>query len=148
MKNLCSGLLAATLLCGRVSAAEPAVTTPSQQEVRAALTEHGWDITQDAAGKLVAERLWVNQGGTTGFHVVNSVNTFEPLEIYLQADGKSHPAGSAYASLRTYGRLNKSYLLYPEHAFRDPKLTQEYRDIVAEAKAHTATESARKVAMR
>ncbi|MBE7212100.1 MAG: hypothetical protein INR65_13850 [Gluconacetobacter diazotrophicus] len=154
MKNLRLGLIAAvTLSFGVARAAEPPAAAPERaasyrQEVRTALTERGWSITGDEAGKLTAERLYINPGDTTGIRIAGTINTYARLQIYLQADGKGHPANSAYASYCFYGTPNKAYLVYPPLALRDPKLTQEYRDIVAEARAHAAAGTSGKIAMK
>ena len=122
-----------------------------QQGVRAALRERGWSITQEAEGKLTAERLKTDQGGTTGFHLYGSLNNYARLQINFRADGKNHTTSSAYASLCVYGPLNtnrKEYLEYPPLALRDPKLTQEYRDVLAEAETHLGVGTSGKIAMK
>ena len=144
MTNTFLGLFAAAALCSGVArAVEPSASaqdraTLYQQEVRGALRERGWDITQDCSGKLVAERLYTDANGTTNLRFAGTLNTYARLQIYFEADGNNRPTSSAYASYCFYGRLNKAYLAYPPLALHDPKLTQEYRDILAEANSHVA----------
>ena len=110
-----------------------------QQNVREALTERGWSITQNEAGKLTAERLRIPGPGD---FVLNSDNSYARLKIDFRADGKSHTVSSARASLCIYAQHSshhdRSWMIYPPLALRDPKLAQEYRDILAEADAHLA----------
>ena len=58
------------------------------------------------------------------------------------ADGKNHTVSSARASLCIYEPLSSyhdsSFMAYPPLALHDPKLTQEYRDILAEVDSHVA----------
>ena len=153
MKNICLGLLTVLALSANAARAAESPDAASdrkayQQEVRAALVERGWGITQDEAGQLTAERLYIKPDATAGVRIAGTINTYAHLQIYLQADGKGHPAGSAYASYCFYGTPNKAYLVYPPLALRDPKLHQEYREIVAEAKSRLAVGGANKVALR
>ncbi len=112
------------------------------------MTARGWGITQDETGKLVAERLKIDSDGTTGIRVAGSLNSYAHLEIDFRADRRNPAVSAAYASLRIYGPLNKSSLLYPPLALRDPKLTREYHDIMAEAQAHLAADHSDKIALR
>ena len=153
MKNTCLGLFAAAALSASLArAAEPSAATPDrttyQQEVRAALVERGWAITQDRAGQLTAERLYIKQNGTPGPRYAGTINTYARLQIYLQADDKGHPAGAAYASYCLYNDPNKSYLVFPPTALHDPVLHREYQGIVAEAKTHLTAGGSNKVALK
>ncbi len=150
MRNLTIGLFAAaTLFTGAVRATEPSVaqdrTTLYQREVRAALHERGWTITQDEAGKLTAERRWINRNGTSTFVGADDINRYARLQIDFRADDKNHHvAASARASLCYYQSFRSDqaggYTLYPPSPLRDPKLTQEYHEILADADAHTAAD--------
>ena len=144
MRNTCFGLVASVvLLSGVARGAEPSATaqdraTLYQREVRAALTERHWNITQDEPGKLTAERLELDQRGTGGLLFVGGVDTYARLQISFRADSKTHTSGAAYASLCIYAPDQHSRTTYPPLALRDPRLTREYRDIVAESESRLA----------
>ncbi len=153
MKNTRLGfIVAVALFSGLASAAEPPTAAPDratyQQEVRAALVERGWEVTQDRADKLTAERLYIKQNGTPGPRYAGTLNTYARLQIYLQADDKGHSAGAAYASYCYYEHPNKDTLVFPPTALHDPKLRREYQEIVAQAKSHLAAGGANKVALK
>ena len=146
MRNTLFGLFAAAILCSGVaraselSASAQDGTALYQREVRSALTKRDWRITQDETGKLTAERRRIPGLGTGDF-VLADDNTYVRLMIDFRADGKNHTISSARASLIIYEPLSSSkvgFTAYPPLALRDPKLTQEYRDILAEADSHLA----------
>lgn len=139
MRNTFFSLLAATtLFTGVTRGAEPSAAAQNravrfQREVRAALTKNGWHITEDDAGQLTAERLLI-QSGVVG--IVSSDTTFAHLAIRFRADTESHTASAATAAryIREYPDSPRvGRLVYSPLALRDPKLTQEYHDILAEA---------------
>ncbi len=145
MRSTFFGLLTVvTFFSGVIHAAEPLPTADTraalyQREVRAALTKHLWRITQDDAGKLTAERLMLHAGGTSG--VIGGNNQFAHLAINFRADGKHHTVSTAAASLYIYEQRESTevgILIFPPLALRDPKLTQEYLDILAEAESRLA----------
>ena len=146
---------AATLLTGTIRAVEPSTAAQDravryQREVRTALVERGWRITRDEAGKLTAERRRKIQEGTSEFLIGENVDARARLEISFRADGTNRAVPSARASLCYYNALtpdNVGQTIYPPFALRDPKLTREYRDILAEADSHLA-DGSRKVAMK
>lgn len=165
MRTILSGLFAAAaLFSGAVRAAEPATAAQEhaalyQREVRAALSKRGWSITRDEAGKLSAERRKKAPDGTNEFLIGERVDPRVHLDIAFRADGKEHTVAAARASLCYYNAFtpnNVGQTIYPPFALRDPKLTQEYRDILAEVdarlgtghRAHAAAEAGGKVAMK
>lgn len=163
MRNTIYGLFAAAaLVSGTARGAEPSPAARDhanlyQREVRTALTQHGWNITQDEAGKLTAEHRWIPRNGATGFVLADQTqSTYARLQIDFQADGKDHTNAAARASLCFHDSPSSprvGFEVYPPLALRDPKLTQEYLDILAEADSHLTAGrhgigDARKVAMK
>ena len=163
MRFALSGLFAAAaLFAGAARGAEPASAAQTraslyQREVRLALARHGWSITRDEAGKFTAEHRWIPRNGATGFVIADQgQSTFARLQIGFQPDGKDHTNAAARASLCIYSSPSvpeATYLAYPPLALRDPKLTQEYLDILAEADSrltasHQPTIDSKKVAVR
>ena len=146
MKRTILGLFAAAaLFSGVARAAEPSTAAQTraglyQREVRASLAARGWRITQDEAGKLTAEHRWVSRNGATGFVLADGTDsTYARLQIDFQADGKDHTNAAARASLCFHDSPSSpqvGFMAYPPLALRDPKLTQEYLDILAEADSH------------
>ena len=144
MRNTVLSLLAAATLCaGGIQAAEPSApaqarATLYQREVRTALTKHGWRITEDRAGQLDAERRLI-QNGTVG--IISNDTTFAHLAVRFHADSRNHTAATATAAryIRQYPDSPEvDRLVYPPLALRDPRLTEEYRAILAEADGHLA----------
>lgn len=149
MRNIVLGLFAATtLLTGAVRAVEPSTAAQDravryQSEVRAALTKRGWRITKDEAGKLTAERQRPVGSGTDRFVLNDDINKYARLQIDFRAVDGAHTASSARASLLIYNLRSTdgvSEMPFPPSPLRDPKLTQEYREILAEADSHVATD--------
>lgn len=151
MRTLLFGLLAAALLPAAARATDAQDHTARyQREVKTALTERGWYITRDEAGKLVAERRVTSQYGLNEAVIGVNVDKRARLQISFHADGQNHTTSSARASLCYYNKLapsNVDQTIYPPFALRDPKLTQEYREILAEAEWRLTGDS-RKVAMK
>ena len=148
MRNTFFGLFAAaTLFTGTVRAAAPSFpsqerTTAYQSAVHTVLTERGWHITYDKAGKLTAERPSIKgEDGTREFIIGAGLDKRVQLRINFQPDGQGEVATSAFASVRYYNRLDP-YIVgqsqYRSFAYRSPKLTQEYLDIMAQAKTNAA----------
>ena len=143
-KTLYGLFVAAALVSGTVRGAEPSSAARDhaklyQQEVRAALTRHGWRVTQDDVGKLTAEQRWISHDAT-GFVLADQTqSTYACLQIDFQADGKDHTSAAARASLCIYESPSSpqvGFMVHPPLALRDPKLSQEYFDILAEADSH------------
>ena len=134
------------ILTGSIHAAEPTTAETAraalyQREVGAALTRHRWAVTEDAAGQLTAERHLIPHVGTT-LRVIGNSDSYAHLTINFCADSRTHTAADAKASLYIYQSRSigsqVDTLLYPPLALRDPELTREYLDILAEADAHLA----------